>query len=232
MRGAAVSKQIGLGLSVLGSLHGSCIIAGDKCDAHQVQLDSSYDVCVCEPGAVWNAGGAGCTPCGEHQEIQSGVCVCSAGFVKAADGVTCIESAIGAPCGPDVACMAAFPYCAIDQGSAGYCTSQDCTANADCPAGWSCEVAAGVRYCHRPPTGLGAPCRNSDECSSFEANYCDVVQTHTCILEGCATDGVACPNEWSCCDYSALFGAPLSTCVAPAMIVSGACPQGGRLVTP
>lgn len=211
MRGAVRAMGAWLGALATTCLSDGCIIAGDKCDAHQVHLTGDYDICVCEPNAAMNPSGAGCTPCGENQEIQNGACSCKAGFVKGADGASCIASEIGARCTADLSCItAAFPYCALDKGPEGYCTNQGCSANADCPAGWSCETApGGTRFCHRPPTGHGAPCNSSAECSSFEAKYCESLQSHTCLLEGCATSAVACPNEWGCCDYSALIGAPL-----------------------
>ena len=235
MRRPAIWKLVcvaWLSLLAIGGVTAGCIIGGDKCDAHQVHHSGNYDICVCEPNAVLNASGVGCTPCGEQEEIVSGACSCKAGFVKGADG-TCMASEIGASCTAAAACMtAAFPYCALGKDPTGYCTSQGCSVNADCPAGWSCEAAAGTHYCHRPPTGLGTACKSSDDCSAFDASYCETLQSHTCILQGCAVSTVACPNEWGCCDFSALLGAPLSVCYAPAMLVAGACPSGGRLVAP
>src|ERR1700709_2402061 len=102
MRRPAIWKLVclaWLSLLAIGGITTGCIIGGDKCDAHEVHLKKDhYDICVCEPNAVLNLSGAGCTPCGEHEEIQNGVCSCSTGFVKGADGVTCTASEIGAAC--------------------------------------------------------------------------------------------------------------------------------------
>jgi len=48
-------------------------------------------------------------------------------------GDPCTDSVTNAECqGPDV------DYCAIQPGTAGYCTKSGCVTAADCPTGWSC----------------------------------------------------------------------------------------------
>ncbi|MFT3925868.1 MAG: hypothetical protein QM778_25215 [Myxococcales bacterium] len=208
----------------------ACIIGNEKCDAHQVELNKdSYSLCVCEPNAVINANGVGCTPCGANEEAKDDQCVCKDGFAKLSADGGCEPSAIGGACNVASDCSEAFPYCT---GESGYCTARDCSANADCPAGWSCEAAGDVKYCKKAPSGLGSPCESNDDCSGFEAAYCDQVQSHTCILQGCAVGDAVCPSEWGCCDYSALLGSPLSVCVGPDALSGGSCPSGGSLVTP
>lgn len=209
-----------------------CITGGDKCDAHQVEFDEGgYFLCVCEPGSVIDPSGVGCNPCGANEEAREEMCACKPGFAKLSPESGCEKSEIGASCSSEAECPPTYPYCAAAD-AAGYCTARDCTANADCPEGWSCEEAAGIRHCAKPPTGLGTSCTSNDDCSAFAASYCDTIQTHSCILQGCAVGQGACPNEWACCDYSALLGAPFSTCAPPSALSEGACPSGGTMVTP
>jgi hypothetical protein len=52
------------------------------------------------------------------------------------------------------------------------------------------------------------------------------------VVGNCAKSASICPNEWGCCDYSALLGAPLSVCVTPDKLVGGMCASGGTLVKP
>ena len=209
---------------------GGCIVSGDRCDAHQVKIEEDgFLLCVCEPDAAPNSSGVGCTPCGENREVQNGVCACKAGFVPNSDGNGCVASDIGAPCDAEGGCTDSFPYCVADK-TQPYCSSTGCSSSADCAGGWTCEVSNDTRYCRKPITGLGVQCTSNDHCAGFEANYCENIQTHTCILQGCAVRDVVCPSEWLCCDYSALLGAALSTCISPSQVVSGACPQGGKQV--
>ncbi len=207
-----------------------CIVGGDRCDAHQVELDKdSHVVCVCEPGAVISASGVGCTPCGANEEVSGDSCVCAPGFARLTADGGCEASELGGACSSEAECGNEYPYCT---GEGGYCTARDCTRNADCAEGWSCETAGEVRYCKKAPSGLGVSCESSDDCKDFEASSCDLLQTKTCMLQGCATGDVVCPNEWGCCDFSGLLGSPLSVCVTPDQLSDGGCPFGGSMVTP
>jgi hypothetical protein len=48
-------------------------------------------------------------------------------------GAPCTDNVTHAECqGPDT------NYCAIQPGSAGYCTKSGCVTNADCPTNWTC----------------------------------------------------------------------------------------------
>jgi hypothetical protein len=205
-----------------------CIIGDETCGPHQVGVHEDVVVCICEPFAAPDPDGTGCIPCGANEEIVGDACECKAGFARAADGADCVESAAGTPCAGDASCDdPAFPYCALVGGEPGYCTTDDCTANENCPPGYTCEDGEEHRYCRKPPTGLGVACEDDDDCDGFEAQTCESFQEHICIITGCGTGESTCRNEWTCCDYSLL-----TTCVSPADMVDGECPMGGQAVTP
>jgi len=208
----------------------SCIVGGDKCDEHQVVVHGTFELCVCEPGAVINPDGVGCTPCGAHEEVKDDACVCKSGFAKTKADGACMKSEIGAACDATTSCGSDFPYCA-SSAAEGYCTSE-CADNGDCPTDWTCETQAETHYCSKPRTGLGASCASSADCADFDAKFCDTFQTHTCLLADCATGDTLCPNAWACCDFSSLLGSPLSICTTPEQLTSGDCPMGGTLVEP
>ena len=231
---ARICRGSALALSVLTLLElNSCIIAGDKCGPHQVELGDYHTLCACEPGWVVSADNRGCTKCGTNQEALNGVCVCKDGYVKGSDG-SCESSDIGEACVDDSTCRDPYPHCVmVTEDSEGYCTLADCTSNADCPSSWSCErTADNSHYCRKPPSGIGASCKTEADCSSFDATYCEGFMTHSCMLAGCASNLSLCPSEWSCCDYSALLGSALSICMPADQLEAGACPRGGNRVTP
>lgn len=209
-----------------------CIISGDPCGPHQVQIIDVHVICVCEPNAVIDADMRGCTPCGKDEVVLDNMCACKPGFIKPGPGEACAETSIGASCTSAADCQTDFPYCVGAADGAGYCTSTDCASNADCPSNWSCETDGDTSYCHKPPSGLGESCQSSSDCASFEASFCETLQSHTCVVGNCAKSASICPNEWGCCDYSALLGAPLSVCVTPDKLVGGMCASGGTLVKP
>jgi hypothetical protein len=188
----------------------ACIVGDQRCGENQIEIQGSFRFCACKPGTVANASGIGCVRCGKHEKVESETCVCAAGYTRATADAPCAKTAIDQPCEVDGSCDAG------------------CTANADCTTGWSCEVDAGTHFCKQPPTGQGAHCDTSADCAGNEATFCENLQSHTCLLEKCATHENVCPNEWSCCDLTSLIGASL--CVPPERLVDGACPAGGKMV--
>lgn len=226
--------RIGVGALAIGALAtASCIVDGSRCDAHQVELHGNFAICVCEPDAVFNASGAGCTPCGENETALNGACTCKEGFARPAADAGCVASTVGAACSAATPCSSTeYPFCVTTTAGDGYCSREGCASNADCPTDYTCEAGASARYCKRPLTGLGAACTSSADCAGFEASYCEAFQTHTCILQGCANGAASCPNEWACCDFSSLLGAPFSICASPSTLTGGSCPNGGTRVTP
>lgn len=210
----------------------SCIVSGDRCGANQVAFDDQVSICLCKPDYVTASDGVGCVPCGENQTAVQNACVCKPGFSRPSASDVCKPEAQTATCTADADCAAATPYCARKGSEPGYCTRTDCTANADCTVGWSCEQTPTTRYCARPPTGFGLPCQSNADCAGFDASYCEVLSTHTCILAGCATRERTCPSEWTCCDYASLIGSPFSICASEVLLGQQGCPMGGMAVKP
>jgi len=204
-------------LSLSLALSGGCFVDKDNpCDANQVHLEGHVEGCVCAPNSIIDADGAGCTPCGENQEIKSGKCECKSGFALIA-GV-CQESALGSSCSVEMPCAAAYPYCS----PMGYCTSSGCTSNADCTSGYFCDKSQGTAFCSLNPTGLGNACTTSADCASFEASRC---ATGTCQVGGCAAaSGPRCIAEYACCDFTPLAPSVGDICVPTSSLMAGKCP--------
>lgn len=80
------------------------------------------------------------------------------------------------------------------------------------------------------PTGVGAYCDTDADCAGYDAKYC-AVQTHGCLVKGCATGEGTCPSRAVCCDYSALL-AGFSLCLPSEQLTDGQCPMGGTKVEP
>ncbi len=231
--GHVTHYRMGVGaLAIVASAATGCIIDSDRCDAHQLERsDGNFALCVCEPNAVFNANGIGCSPCGANESPQNGECACNEGFARPSADAGCMASGLGAACNASAPCGAEFPFCT----SAGYCSKQGCSSNADCGGEFTCESSGGARYCKKPPTGFGTSCTSDVDCASFEANACETLQQHSCIIQGCAQGTATCPNEWACCDYSSLaslIGKVFSVCAPPSMLTNGACPAPGVRVNP
>lgn len=220
------------GACALAQALAGCIIQGNKCSPNEVEYTGLHALCLCAPDYVTDSDGTGCVPCGENETAAQNLCVCKAGFGRTAATDPCAPIESSGPCASDAECAPSAPYCAKAGSADSYCTTAGCGSNAQCLTGWSCEAGPTVRYCARPPSGLGASCQSDADCSSYDAKYCDTLVSHTCLIGGCATRATTCPSEWLCCDYSALLGSALSICVSPTTQVSGGCPQGGTKVSP
>jgi hypothetical protein len=168
--------------------------------------------------------------CGEHQKLvtrasgqQFRVCVCdeASGYVfdtTAGRGCKLCEKGTTAKNG---ACTKAVT--AVDAGAtAGSGGSDEDGGMTDAGKPAMSEAV---------PTGLGEPCMSSADCASFDATFCDSFQSHSCLVEKCATGENACPKDTTCCDFSALL-AGLSICTADDQLVAGECPMGGKRVEP
>jgi hypothetical protein len=225
-------------LAVASSVLGGCLVEAPYCGSHQIEVHEpgAFNYCTCADNAYPAASGVGCVPCGEHEQVSGSACVCVSGFARSGASSACEEIPAGAvllaqACGGDDDCGAPYPAC-IDHGDGGYCTSRDCSNDADCATGFWCDTSAAAPYCHRPPTGLGTSCTTSADCSGHEAAYCETFQAHVCLVADCATGQNRCHGNNSCCDLSLLVGSPLSLCVENDQLPGGLCPDGRAPVTP
>lgn len=66
------------------------------------------------------------------------------------------------------------------------------------------------------PTGEDAPCTTDTDCAGFEASFCDIFVTGTCLVRNCSVTPNSCFTGKECCELSA-FGLP-TLCIA-----AGAC---------
>lgn len=207
----------------------SCIVEdGDKaCSANQVKVDGEgVQYCACAPGYIIDTStGVDCKACGENEEVVQGKCECAAGYTRPSEGAACGMSSLGASCTDNAGCSGDFPVCITGAG-AGYC-SESCTASTDCERGWVCDKQGDSKACQKAPAGYGQMCESAADCADTKATYCDTFQSKTCIVT--CSKSAPCPGDWSCCDISV---AGIVICVEPAALTNGACPAGGKLVTP
>jgi len=222
------------GLALLALLSG-CWVSEDVCGEHQVFSGELILRCVCAEGYVVAENERGCVACGDNTVVVNGECRCAQGYARAAADAACTEIAageaeLGGACADDTDCVEPYGYCAGD--GDGYCTATGCSDHSDCETDWYCAQDDSGAYCQRPPTGLGLSCKSDADCAGYEATYCEVFQTQTCQVVGCAEGETACHGDWACCDFRTLFG--VSMCVTPDTLdASGMCPAGaGNPVTP
>jgi len=129
----------------------------------------------------------------------------------------------GAACSSTAPCQdAIFSYCYAAAGDAGYCTTSGCTGPQDCTGDYYCDVALTPPVCRRPPTGEGTPCAADADCAGFEASYCEVAVSRTCLLSGCSQALNNCDSTHICCDFS--FMQLPSLCVDK-VLSGGVCPN-------
>jgi branched-chain amino acid transport system substrate-binding protein len=77
-----------------------------------------------------------------------------------------------------------------------------CGTTEDCRDGYLCDTT--IAQCVPPPTGQGETCSTAEDCESYEADYCDVDGSSTCLMQGCdATENDCWPN-YRCCDFEFL----------------------------
>jgi hypothetical protein len=65
------------------------------------------------------------------------------------------------------------------------------------------------------PTGEGQPCASEADCAGFEASFCEIYVSRTCLVSGCSLSPDSCPAGEECCDVTAvgLVGLP-TLCLA------------------
>lgn len=67
------------------------------------------------------------------------------------------------------------------------------------------------------PTGQDEPCQSDADCANFEASFCDIFVTQTCLVPNCTLTPDNCFTGKECCDLTN-FGLPFTLCIA-----AGAC---------
>jgi hypothetical protein len=175
--------------------------------------------CVCVAGAALTS--TGCVMCGANEVAGTTACECMPGYSRPPSGGACAETPLS---GQGVACDEATPcldplasHCQPDAGGSGYCTTTDCAAT-PCSGDYACDESASPTVCLRPPLGQSMSCSSNADCAGTEATFCDTVESHSCLVRGCAVGADDCFIGWSCCDLTSL-GLAETICVP-----EGECP--------
>ncbi|MBN1605986.1 MAG: hypothetical protein JW940_05105 [Polyangiaceae bacterium] len=201
---AALRAAALCGLLVVGS--GACVYDPEnQCSDGQVLYQDGSERCVCDSSSMWTP--QGCVPCGKHETAGPGGCVCVEGFVRTSEASACepAPKGLGTACDPEATpCVdATYDYCFVDAPKPGYCTTQGCTGDDDCPSGYGCDSSVSPSVCRMAPDGLGKACESDADCEGTEAPYCDTFASHTCLVPGCTVTPDNCFRGYECCDLSA-----------------------------
>jgi len=194
---------------VLGLLGAGCVYDDDDpCGPGQVRWEDSQ-LCVCAEGTAYTP--EGCVPCGEHALATPNGCVCEMGYARTQPTDPCVEvpADIGTACSTDAECLSpTYPHCQQTT-IGGYCTALDCTGDADCSAGYACNLTAAPSYCQRPPVGAGQTCTTDADCAGTEALFCDSVFSGICLVRDCTVTPNSCFTGMECCSN----GPPVPICI-------------------
>jgi hypothetical protein len=207
------SRRVALATLLL-PLAAGCIDDDDRCGPNMM-YDAVTSTCMCEPSSF--AANGGCTPCAADEVVIGGTsCGCAPGQAKDASNVCATVAGLGDSCSDTTPCSdATYSYCAPSTAGsiAGTCTSS-CTVDEDCGAAFTCATWEAHPYC-RAFSGFGMSCAAQSDCAGYDAQACDTVQSHVCVIAGCSLVNDDCARGTTCCDLSA-FGA--------GTICMGACP--------
>lgn len=183
---------------------GACVYdPGQRCGPAMTFV-AAANACLCDSNAISVAGG--CRPCADDEVVAAGKCTCAPGKARNADNACVAVAGLGDPCDTATApCNdTRYSYCAVrGSGTAGTCTNR-CTSHGDCDAAYTCATWEAQPYC-RTFEGAGAACGTPADCTG-DARYCDMFQTHSCLVSGCSLTANDCPRGTMCCDFSR-FGA-------------------------
>jgi hypothetical protein len=200
----------------------ACVYDSDnRCGEGQALETEGTETCICAKGYATTP--TGCVLCPENEEPGATGCVCKAGYSKPTADAPCAQAGVGmgATCdATSIPCTdATYNHCHAVSGTAGYCTTQGCTSDADCSGGYMCDLSATPAYCRRPPLGFGKACSTDADCAGTEATYCDSFMTKTCLVQGCTLEPDNCFSGTECCNLSA-FGVAQPLCV---LLSNGGC---------
>jgi hypothetical protein len=56
------------------------------------------------------------------------------------------------------------------------------------------------------PTGVGTPCTSDADCATFDADYCELAVSKTCLVKNCTRSPNSCATGRDCCDFSHTAG--------------------------
>ncbi|HEY3494328.1 MAG TPA: hypothetical protein VGK73_06570 [Polyangiaceae bacterium] len=206
-------------LGVIAAAPLGCVYdADDPCGPNQ-EIYGDGLRCVCVAGAALTP--TGCVMCGANEVAGATACECAPGYGRPADGGACEEipsSGQGADCDDATPCLDPLAsHCEMDDAGTGYCTTTDCTET-PCTGGYACDESASPTVCLRPPLGQSMSCTSDADCAGTEATFCDLVESDSCLVEGCSISPDDCFIGWSCCDLTSL-GLAKTICVP-----DGSCP--------
>lgn len=209
---------VGVVAAVLGLSLQACLYdAGERCGPHQHL--GPLGTCLCDDELVLQ--GRECVACGDNEQWQSGACSCLPGFSRTEAGGPCQQAGAGLACEPAAAGSCTdpeFDVCRSVDDAVGYCTKA-CAQDADCPRGFACDLEATPATCKTAAVGQGEACESDGDCAGKDAAYCEIIQSHVCLVEGCSiSDPLSCSEDWTCCDLHAL-GLAKTLCVP-----EGTCP--------
>jgi hypothetical protein len=202
---------------VLGFIASGCVLdKDDMCGPNQV-IFGDDERCVCADGYAYTP--TGCVACGENEVSSANGCACAPGYGRADAAEACepIPEGVGTPCTVDADCLnATYSHCQISPIGEGYCTSQNCTTDADCDGGYQCVLGETPSYCRRKPVGAGVACTGPTDmsCVGTEAPFCDFFVSSSCLEQDCTKSPDSCFTGTKCCDLAA-FGLP-KLCIAEA----------------
>lgn len=189
----------------------SCLYDADhRCGANEHV--ASLGSCECNDGFALQ--GNQCLPCQANEVWQAGTCVCAAGYARDGDAGACVLSSAGMECdatAPSSCADPKFNVCRPANGSA-YCTT-DCASDTDCPHGFTCDSTTSPSTCETFALGQGDSCTSDADCVGKDATYCENIQSHVCLVEGCSTTSpLSCSEGWTCCDLHSV-GLAKTLCV-------------------
>mgnify|MGYP000467282402 CR=1 FL=1 len=179
------------------------------------------DACVCVNNAALTS--LGCVSCGENEMSTGSACSCVAGYERVSAGAACtaLTSKLGVACdtGNAPCTDPKYSVCHVVSGTAGYCTEQGCSDANPCSGSYACDTNATPTFCRRPPVGVGKTCSSDADCATTEATFCEVFQTHQCLVQSCTSTPNSCFPGQECCTIAPL---KKSLCLPP-----GGCAQAG-----
>jgi hypothetical protein len=70
------------------------------------------------------------------------------------------------------------------------------------------------------PTGVGTPCASDADCAAFDADYCELAVSRTCLVQNCTVSPNSCFQGFTCCSFA---GVPGFESIPNICLVAGLC---------